>query len=301
MRVLVTGASGFIGRFVIAELVRSGVEAIATARRARSDIADVRWIEADLLKPGVSSELLQAAAPTHLIHLAWYAKPGLFWRTPENLDWAAATIQLMRAFAMGGGRGAMFAGTCAEYGWDHPRLNEGDVPAPATFYGRVKDATRAAVLAAGDEFGIPCGWGRIFWLYGPHEVAGRLVSDTASALLRNEEVACSEGLQRRDFLHVADVAAAFVAGLRSGWHGPLNIGSGTAVAVRDVLEAIGDLTGRPELIRFGARPISPNEPRELVADAGLLRDRLGVSPCHGLRDGLAETIAWWKAQQIPAG
>lgn len=299
MRVLVTGASGFIGRFVLAELARRGVEAVASARHARPDIADVEWIASDLLHPGACDALLRAAAPTHLVHLAWYAAPGLFWRAPENLDWAAATIQLVRAFAARGGQGAMFGGTCAEYGWDRPVLSETDRPAPATFYGRVKDATRAAVVAAADEFGIPCGWGRVFWLYGPHEAAGRLISDASACLLRGEEIACSEGQQRRDFLHVEDVAAAFVAGVLNGWSGPLNIGSGQAVAVRDVLEAIGKLTDRCELIRFGARPTTPGEPPELAADTALLRNRLGFLPQYTLDDGLAATVAWWRARTEP--
>lgn len=299
MRVLVTGASGFIGRFVVAELTRLGIETIAAARRARPDIADLRWVEADLLQPGACLALLEAAKPTHLVHLAWYAEPALFWRAPENLDWAAATIQMMRIFAAQGGEGAMFAGTCAEYGWDRrPRLGERDTPAPATLYGKIKNATHVAVAAAAEEFGIACGWARVFWLYGPHEKGGRLVSDAMVALLRGEEFGCSEGLQRRDFSHVADVANAFVAGLRSQWNGPLNIGSGEAIAVRDVLGSIGTMIGRPDLINFGARRTPPDEPPELVADTHLLRNELGVVPRYSLSEGLAETASWWRSQNL---
>ncbi len=300
MRVLVTGASGFLGRFVVAELVRCGIETVATARSACPEIAGARWIETDLLQPRACDDLMREVAPSHLVHLAWYAKPGLFWRALENLDWAAATIQLMRSFAERGGQGAIFAGSCAEYGWDHALLAETDVPAPATFYGRIKDATRSAVMAAAHEFGVPCGWARVFWLYGPHEANGRLVSDIVSALLRGDHVACSDGLQRRDFLHVVDVAAAMVAGLRSGWNGPLNIGSGQGVAVREIVETIGTLTGRADLLRIGARPAVAGEPPMIIADITQLREKVGFSPRFTLCDGLSDTVDWWKRTQASA-
>ena len=65
-------------------------------------------------------------APTHLLHLAWYAEPGLFWRSPENLRWVEASLRLLRAFAEHGGQRAVMAGSCAEYAWQpRDRLRRG--------------------------------------------------------------------------------------------------------------------------------------------------------------------------------
>ena len=162
---------------------------------------------------------------------------------------------------------------------------------------RVWDVTRAAITAAAEPYGVPCGWGRVFWLHVPHEAGGLLVSDAGASLLSTEEIACSAGLQRWNILHVANVATAFVVGLRGASHGPLNVGSGAALAVRDVLETVGELTGRPELIRFDARRVAPDAPPKFAANAALLSDQLGILSRHGLRDGLVDAVAWWRTQQ----
>jgi nucleoside-diphosphate-sugar epimerase len=135
----------------------------------------------------------------------------------------------------------------------------------------------------------------LFYLYGPGETPGRLVGDAARALLTGQRLASSEGRQRRDFLHVADVGAAFAALLDSEVEGPINLGSGEAVPVRKILETIGALTGRPDLIDFGARPLGPTEPACIEADIRRLTDEVGFSPRYGLEKGLAQTVAAWRA------
>ena len=300
MRVLVTGGSGFIGREAVAQLAAAEAE-VVSASRAPSDLpAGVTHAPVDLLAPGAPAALVDRVRPTHLLHLAWNATPGRFWSAPDNLDWGAATLSLARAFAEAGGTRAVYAGSCAEYGWDRPRLSERDEPAPATFYGRVKDAARRAVCAGGEALGVPTAWGRVFWLYGPREAAGRLVSDVAAALARGEPALCSEGRQARDFLHVADVAGAFVAALGSDWRGPFNIGSGDAVPVREVVTTIAEALGARDRVRFGALPTAPDEPPALAADVRVLREEIGFTPAFTLTEGLRETARWWRAQASAA-
>ena len=166
---------------------------------------------------------------------------------------------------------------------------------PATLYGAAKDGLRRILQAYAATAGLSLGWGRLFYLYGPGETPGRLVSDAARALLTGQRLATSEGRQRRDFLHVADVGAAFAALLDSGVEGPVNIGSGEAVPVRRILETIGALTGRPDLIDFGARPLGPTEPACIEADIRRLTDEVGFSPRYGLEQGLEQTVAAWRA------
>ena len=117
--VLVTGASGFIGRRVVAQLATEGRFEIVTASR-RPDPrmpAGVTHHAVDMLALGAPVDLIQRVRPTHLVHLAWNAEPGRFWNAPDNLDWAAATLTLVRAFLEAGGTRAVLAGTCAEYDW----------------------------------------------------------------------------------------------------------------------------------------------------------------------------------------
>ncbi len=95
-------------------------------------------------------------------------------------------------------------------------------------------------------------WGRVFFLYGPHEAPGRLVSDVIQSLLERREAHCSDGTQQRDFMHVIDVGRAFAAVLDSDITGPVNIASGVCVPVRSIVSTLGSLLQASDLIRFGA-------------------------------------------------
>jgi nucleoside-diphosphate-sugar epimerase len=148
--------------------------------------------------------------------------------------------------------------------------------------------------ALANEVGFELAWGRIFFLYGPGEAATRLVPSVVRALLEGTPAAVSEGSQIRDFLHVDDVAEAFVALLDGDVQGPVNIGSGNGVAIREVVELAGAAAGRPDLIRFGAVETRPGEPVSLVADVRRLRDEVGFRPRIALEDGLADAVGWWQ-------
>lgn len=301
MKVLVTGASGFIGRNVCRQLSASGdVELLAASRSPASDpLAGVRPIAIDLLDNAAMQALIRRERPTHLLHLAWNATPGVFWTTQDNMDWTASSLLLQRAFQDAGGRRIVMAGTCAEYDWAlDPCLHEASPVNPATLYGVAKDSLRRLALAAAQANHLEAAWGRVFWLYGPAEAPNRLVSDIAAGLAAGREIPCSAGLQERDFLHVADVAGAFVAALKSDWCGAFNIGSGVATAVRDVAAILGRSAGRDDLIKMGARPTPPNEIPRLVADIRTLRDEIGFTPAFDLESGLADTYAWWRQQQL---
>lgn len=303
MTVLVTGATGFIGRNVVAQLARDGVPVVAAGRRPEG-LGDggIPFEAVDLLEPGAPARLIARVRPTRLIHLAWNATPGRFWTAPDNLDWAAATFSLLRAFAEGGGERAVLAGSCAEYDWTgEGRLREDSPIVPATFYGVVKDATRRAVCAFGDQTGLSVAWARIFWLYGPGEARNRLVSDVASALSLRQPVETTEGFQQRDFLHVEDVAGAFVAALSSSHRGPFNVGSGSPVAVRHLIGILASELGGSERVAFGARPSAPGEPPLLCADTTLLTHAIGFRPRFDLEAGLRDTARWWRERPAADG
>lgn len=289
MKVLLSGATGFIGRQVARQLAADKtIELFVVARRPVTDGPGVP-IACDLLAPGEPRRLIEQMRPTHLVHLAWNATPGVFWRAPDNLDWVAASLNLLRAFAEHGGKRAVLAGTCAEYDWSTAVLSERDTPLIAeTLYGQAKGALSRLVLSSSSELGISLAWGRVFWLYGPGEPSGRLVSDIRDALRRGTMAETSEGLQARDFLHVEDVAGAFVAALSSGYEGPFNIGSGEARTVREVASLFAEALGRPDLLRLGAKPSKSNDPPRLVADISILRDKVGFRPKFTLEAGLAD-------------
>jgi nucleoside-diphosphate-sugar epimerase len=115
------------------------------------------------------------------------------------------------------------------------------------------------------------------------------------SLLRGEPARCSHGNQIRDFLHVEDAAAAFVALLDAETvAGAVNIASGRPVALKDLIGSIAVELGREDLIRLGAVPAQANEPPLLLADVARLRDEVGWQPRYTLETGLAQTVEWWR-------
>jgi nucleoside-diphosphate-sugar epimerase len=294
---LVTGATGFIGRQTLSRLAERGFEVHAVGRSAPSAGSEGNWHTADLLEPGAAGRLVRATRPSHLLHLAWFATPGEFWSSPENERWVEASASLFREFAAAGGERIVVAGTCAEYDWSSGICIEGETPLePATPYGRAKHMLHERTEQLARETGIAAAWGRIFFLYGPHEHPNRLVAYVIRSLLGGAEARCTHGLQVRDFLHVADVADAFVALLDSNAAGPVNIASGSSTRVRDLVELVAAVIGRRDLLRFGAIPAPPGDPAVLVADAHRLRDELAWAPRFSLEEGVVQTVEWWREE-----
>jgi len=294
--VMLTGASGFIGHHCIPLLIKQGYEVHAlTSRKNPRNDRRVSWHTANLLKPDQVHSAIESICPTHLLHFAWYTKPGLYWSAQDNVQWLQASLNLVQAFSVGGGERMVSAGTCAEYDWRFGYCSEDITPLkPQTLYGVSKQSFQMIsheILKSAD---ISNAWGRIFFLYGPCENQTRLVPSVINALLQEQPAPCTIGNQIRDYLFVEDVADAFVQLLDSPVMGPVNIGSGKPVSVREIIELIGAKIGHEELIRYGQIPTSPSEAPFIVADNRRLLNEVGWSQKHDLGKGLDRTISWWK-------
>jgi nucleoside-diphosphate-sugar epimerase len=297
-RVLVTGATGFVGRGALAPLVASGAEVHALTSRGPDPDApsEVIWHTVDLLSTHAAAAVREIGAD-ELLHFAWYAEPGSFWGSERNLDWVRASLSLLQAFAGAGGRRAVFAGSCAEYAWqEETRCIEGTTPrAPATLYGSAKDGLHTIAAGYAHELGISLAWGRIFFAFGPYEDRARLAGSVASALVARVPALCSHGEQVRDFLYAPELAEAFLALLGSEVEGAVNMASGRPVRIRELVAALADAAGRPELVRLGARQAGL-EPALLTADVTRQREEVGWEPTLSLQEAAEQTIRWWREQ-----
>ena len=293
-RLLITGATGFLGVPCVLRATTE-FEVHPVARRCGPLALLVPSHACDLFDRGAVTRLFASVRPTHLLHLAWIATPGVYWTAPDNHRWVEASKQLLTTFAEYGGRRAVVAGTCAEYDWAAEGFcNEFTTPTrPGTVYGRCKNELREWC----ERCGASVAWARLFFLYGPREHPARLVPSVARALLAGEVAECSAGTQERDFLHVDDVADALISLVKGDVTGPVNVGSGEAVAVRTVVEAVARWCGRPDLVRLGARPTPPTEPPRLVADVSRLRDELGWRPSIPFEDGIGDAVLYWRARR----
>lgn len=264
-RLLITGASGFIGRHTLGPLEKLGYEVYSE----RLDLFDAQGVR----------EFMCRVRPTHLLHLAWLTTPGVFFESPENIRWVEATLGLARAFCEAGGQRFVGAGTCFETLLPEPS---------AAFYGFCKNETRVLLERYFLKTDVGFSWGRVFFLYGPHERPRRLVPSIIRGILSNEPVPCSLGNQVRDYLYVQDCADAFAHLVDSSLQGIFNIASGKPIQLRELILAFAHALGRPDLIRFGARPEMPGEPNLIVAD-NILRP-----PSINLEQGIARTIDYWR-------
>ena len=276
---LVTGGTGFLGRPCV-ELLRAGGDEVHIASRATVDLFD----------RDAARRFVDGIRPTHLLHLAWCTEPGAYWTSPDNARWVEASVALLRAFLRHGRRFAI-AGTSAEYDWSHGVLTEDETPLrPNTPYGSAKHELHVAAEELAREAGASGAWGRLFGVYGPREPRQKLVSRVIDDLLHDRPFTGRTPEDERDLLFVADAARPFVMLLDSDFDGAVNIGSGTPVTIRRVVDTIAAQLGKPELVQPDPSP-SHDAPR-VVADVRRLAAVTGFAPSYTLERGIRETIEW---------
>jgi nucleoside-diphosphate-sugar epimerase len=292
VKVLLTGATGFIGARVAHALAKSGAEVLAVvlpgdAHRLPA-LPGVSFVEGDLVRPGGMDAAVRAGADT-CIHAAWYTEPGKYLSSPVNVDLAHASTHFAAALAKAGCRRFVGVGTCFEYDTDAGYLSETTPLAPRHLYSAAKAAafTMIRQIVAGTPMSFA--WARVFYLHGPDEHPSRLVPAVTDALLRGDEARVTPGGQVRDFLHVDDVASALGTVARSDVVGPVNVGSGDPVTVAAIVEKIGAILERSDLIKLGAREYSPGDPMFVCANNALLRS-LGWTRRYSLDEGLRESV-----------
>jgi len=288
MRVLLTGATGFVGRYVARELEAHGIGFVTVGRSPRVDVHE--HIQADLLFLTDYKGLVRAARATHLIHLAWYTEHGKYWTHSLNIDWVKATAGLVKAFCQEGGRHVTVSGSCAEYDWNHGYHIEDITPInPATIYGTAKDTTRRICLSICNEFSVPLAWGRLFFPYGRGEPESRLLPALAD-VLRGKKAAFGVNAESyRDFLHVTDTAAALVVLTKSEASGCFNISSGEATQIGAVVRLLAQKMVVPCVTILDMPSARPGEPSFLVGSNDRL-NMLGWNNKVALEKGLDDFL-----------
>jgi nucleoside-diphosphate-sugar epimerase len=296
MKVLVTGAGGFIGAHVVDRLLAEGHSVVAHGRtptsfaRLAHRAAEVPRVTVDLDDQAAARAMVEDVRPNAIIHLAWYADPRDYLTSNLNVASVTATVALVEAALASGCRKLVMAGSCVEYAPGDRLLRETDPVDPLTLYGSCKHAAWMMSRALARTAAAELSWARIFHLHGPGEDERRLIPWVARELEAGRAVDLTDGTQVRDHLHVDDVAAGLTTLLAPGASGPYNVCSGQPVPLRVVLETVGSVVGRGELLRFGARPHRVGEMMFVAGDASRLL-ALGWRPRFGLRDGLAHALA----------
>lgn len=300
-RILVTGANGYIGKHVLSALLTSRTTAELHAIRSPfgklipETSENCNWHTVDLLDNAAVETILEIIRPTHIIHAAWVTTHGVYWDSDENYLWLEASVGLLDGFIRHGGHRFIQIGTCAEYDWSEGKLIEGITPEkPSTLYGRCKLAFHNVLLDRIKQGLVSAANGRVFFTYGPFENPARFVPSACSALLENKKIEFNCGSLWRDYMHVADLATSIVCLAGSNLNGAVNLGSGEPIRLSAMLEELGRISQRPDLLVFREQPENGTNPPILIADTRRIRG-VGWMPTIDLHDGLSATYRWWQS------
>ncbi len=293
-KVLITGASGFIGRQVTHEMIKRGytvyAPSIAPVLPAQEGLVQQ---ELDFFNEAALEKYLKENQFENLIHLAWYVGPKSH-MSPANADWLNLSLNLIKLFAQYGGKKFLGAGSVSEYDFSCGLLREDITPLTnPSLYGKCKTALYSVGAELCRQAGIDFKWARIFNLYGPYERAVRLMPSVICSMLKGEDVRVSPCTKFLDYLHVEDTARGIAALFDSQVQGAVNISSGQPVQLRAIVEEIARLTHFKGNILWGALEENFADP-VLVGSNTRLTQEVGWTPKYTLTTGLEQTINWWK-------
>jgi dTDP-6-deoxy-L-talose 4-dehydrogenase (NAD+) len=264
-RVLLTGATGFVGRKILSALQSTGVDVrlvirTGTEGRLGASSPKDRIVTRDLFAEDAAWWSKACADVDTVIHAAWYAEPGQYLQASENMGCLQGTLQLAKGAAAAGVRRFIGVGTCFEYDVSVGYLSIDTPLLPTTSYAGAKAATYLALIQWLPQQGVEFAWCRLFYLYGEGEDSRRLFPYVRTRIEAGETVELTSGTQTRDYLDVA-VAGAQIAAIALGnATGAQNICSGQAQTVRELAEQIADEYGRRDLLKFGARADNLTDP-----------------------------------------
>src|SRR3990170_7791438 len=170
MKILVTGATGFIGSHCIPLLGEKGYEIHAVSSKNRGEGSGshaVNWHQLNLFDLEKINMIMSDIKPTHLLHLSWYVVPGSSASSMDNYYWTQASMELLLQFHKCGGKRVVMAGSSFEYDWNYGFCSEYITPKrPSTFYGICKNALQDVLSGYSERTGLSSAWARIFFLYG---------------------------------------------------------------------------------------------------------------------------------------
>lgn len=300
MRIFVTGASGFLGSYLVADLMAGHEVAVllrpASAHWRLGEVHDrLHVIPGDLEELDGLRGALGAFSPEAVVHMAWRGVAGSDRNSPVQAANVADTVGLAELAAEAGARIFVGAGSQAEYGPYDRAIREDDVARPTTLYGMAKLAAGSMALRLAEERGLRAAWLRIFSTYGPKDADYWLIPSMIRNLRSGQHMALTACEQRWGFLHARDAAAAFrLAVTNADASGIYNVGSPEAPPLRETVTRLRDLVNPGAALGFGELAYRPDQVMVLAADVSRML-ALGWKPEVPLDEGLRETVNWHDA------
>jgi UDP-glucose 4-epimerase len=303
VRLFITGVSGFVGAATLGAALQAGHEVASTVRPGCSGrrIAQFegqhRRFSLDLRDAESVSAAVAEFRPDAVLHLAWWgvANTARFDRrqVTDNIE---VTCALIEAAAASGVRAFIGVGSQGEYGPGSP-MDEDALPRPTSLYGASKVSALFLTRQLADQAGLRHAWLRLFSAYGPGDSGAWLIPMLITEMLAGRRPRTTLGTQTWDWLHVDDAARAILAVAATPTaEGVFNLGSGRAVPVKSVIERIRDLAAPGMELIFGEVPFRPDQVMHMQANISRLTAATGWTPNITMDEGLATTVAWYRAR-----
>jgi UDP-glucose 4-epimerase len=294
-RVLITGANGFIGSHLCHRLGQEQAEVHAVYRtQCPLQVGGARWWQADLSDEAAVRGLFREIRPEVIFHLASHVKgaPNLEHVLPTFRSNLESTVNLLTLAAENGCKRMVITGSLAE---PDPENGERFPTAP---YAAAKWASSGYARMFHALYQFPVVIARVFMVYGPAQVdLTKLIPYATLSLLRGETPKITSGDRLVDWIYVSDVVEGFMALAQapSVDGATIDLGSGTLVSIREIVQQLASVVDPSASVEFGALPDRPLEPTRIAKTAETFA-RMGWKPKVSLREGLERTVEWYRGE-----
>lgn len=264
-RLLITGATGFVGSAVMRALAGRDVQTRCVTRKGTTVPGAGEIIETeDLFAETAAWWAAQCADIDMVLHIAWYAEPGKYLTSEKNLACLTGTLELAKGAAQAGVARFVGTGTCFEYAFGDGMLYTDGPLDPQTPYAAAKTSAYLMLKTYFAQRDLSFLWARLFYLHGEGEDPRRLAPYIHKQLAAGAPADLTEGTQIRDFIDVNDAAALLLEDAFGNKTDACNISTGSGITVRALAEQIADTYGRRDLLNFGARPGNLTDPPKII-------------------------------------
>jgi nucleoside-diphosphate-sugar epimerase len=304
--IYLTGATGFVGRHVLSELISQGykVYCLISGKKFIEELnhPQVQYVEIDFLVAGFEAKVNAFFTENKadcLIHSAWYTEHEDYLTNSINKEWVKSSKLLIDAFYRHGGKRFIGLGTCVEY--DFSLLNGKPIATSTplkgnTLYAKCKIEVFNHLNQAHKASGIDFVWARLFFIYGSHDKKGRLIPYIYEQIMQGRHAVPKFGGAKRDYIYVNDLAKQIVSLIESNYKGALNLGTEKAFKIQEIFDSVGKIMHKKNLI-VKNEVLSHNteyEPSSIVADLKEWHHIQQDFDMTGLTEGLEQTINWMR-------